>query len=79
MARTKIPQKPVLEIIPMLKTVEQMSLYSGIGTNKLRDLIKSREIEFIQIGNRFLLSDQAIWDWYRRNRICPANENREVI
>lgn len=35
------------EIIPMLKTVEQMSKYSGIGINKLRELINNREIEFI--------------------------------
>ena len=49
------------EIIPMLKTVEQMSKYSGIGINKLRELINNREIEFIQNGNRCLLADQAIW------------------
>lgn len=63
------------EIIPMLKTVEQMSKYSGIGINKLRDMISHHEIEFIQNGNRCLLADQAIWDWYGRNCIRPAQCN----
>lgn len=63
------------EIIPMLKTVEQMSKYSGIGINKLRELINNREIEFIQNGNRCLLADQAIWEWYSRNCIKPTQCN----
>lgn len=33
MARTKTPFPPT-EVVPMLKTVEQMSKYSGIGINK---------------------------------------------
>lgn len=65
MARTKTPFPPT-EIVPMLKTVEQMSKYSGIGINKLRELINNGEIEYIQNGNRCLLADKAIWDWYDR-------------
>lgn len=61
MARTKTPFHPT-EIVPMLKTVEQMSKYSGIGINKLRELISNGEIEYIQNGNRCLLADKAIWD-----------------
>lgn len=63
------------EIVPMLKTVEQMSKYSGIGINKLRDMINHHEIEFIQNGNRCLLADQAIWDWYSRNCTRPTQCN----
>lgn len=70
MARVKTPV-PVTEIVPMLKTVEQMSKYSGIGINKLRELINNGEIEYVQNGNRCLLADKAIWDWYNRNCICP--------
>ena len=51
-------------ILPMLKTVEQMSRISGIGENKLRELMDSGELEYIQNGNRRLLADAAIWDWY---------------
>lgn len=50
----------------MLKTVEQMSKISGIGENKLRELMDSGELEYIQNGNRRLIADSAIWDWYER-------------
>lgn len=69
MARQK--QTPQIEIIPMLKTVEQMSRLSGIGINKLRELMENGEIEYVQNGNRRLLADRAIWDWYNRNRTQP--------
>lgn len=57
------------EIIPMLKTVEQMSRISGIGENKLRELMDQGDIDYIQNGNRRLLADSAIWDWYNRNKV----------
>lgn len=67
------------EIVPMLKTVEQMSQLSGIGINKLREMISHREIEFVQNGTRYLLADRAIWDWYERNCVRPATNAREVL
>lgn len=59
----------IVELIPMLKTVEQMSRISGIGENKLRELMDKGEIEYVQNGNRRLLADSAIWDWYNRNKV----------
>jgi len=56
------------ENLPMLKTVGQMSRVSGIGENKLRRLMETRELEYIQIGNRRLLMDSFIIDWVRRTR-----------
>ena len=53
---------------PLLKTVEQMSRISGIGENKLREMMDNREIDYIQNGNRRLLADSAIWEWYERNK-----------
>ena len=53
---------------PLLKNAEQMSRLSGIGENKLREMMENREIEFVQNGNRRLLADQAVWDWYNRNK-----------
>lgn len=65
-------------ILPMLKTVEQMSRISGIGENKLRELMDSGELEYIQNGNRRLLADAAIWDWYERaKRPAKPPEQRE--
>jgi len=56
----------VAPLLPMLKTVEQMSKVSGIGENKLRELMDSGELEYIQNGNRRLIANAAIWDWYDR-------------
>ena len=60
-------------IMPMLKTVELMSKISGIGENKLRELMDNHQIDYVQNGNRRLLADSAIWDWYNRNK-TPARE-----
>ncbi|EGT4203953.1 DNA-binding protein [Eggerthella lenta] len=61
---------PVTPMFPMLKTVEQMSKISGIGENKLRELMDNGELEYIQNGNRRLIADAAIWDWYQRAKIA---------
>ena len=68
------PTSKPIEVLPMLKTVEQMSRISGIGENKLRELMDNHEIEFVQNGNRRLLADAAIWDWYERNKVCAGKE-----
>lgn len=60
------------------KTVEQMSAISGIGENTLRSLIEKGEIDHIAIGNRRLIADSAMWDWYERNKVSTAEyEERE--
>ena len=41
---TKKIVKSTGEIIPILKTVEQMSRISGIGENRLRELIAKRMV-----------------------------------
>ena len=63
-------------LLPMLKTVEQMSKVSGIGENKLRELMDNGELEYVQNGNRRLIADTAIWDWYERakNAVKPPAE-----
>lgn len=68
----KRQSEKTIELFPMLKTVEQMSKISGLGENKLRELMDNGEIEYVQNGNRRLLADTAIWDWYERNKVAPA-------
>lgn len=68
---TKKPEIRLEENAPMLKTVEQMSKISGIGENKLRELMENRELEYVQNGNRRLIADEAIWKWYERAK-TPA-------
>ena len=68
---------PAIQMFPMLKTVEQMSKISGIGENKLRELMDSGELEYIKNGNRRLIADAAIWDWYERAKTAvkpPAKQ-----
>lgn len=67
--KTVEPQRPM----PMLKTVEQMSRICGIGENRLRELIDKGELEYVQNGNRRLLADAAIWDWYERNKVAVSS------
>lgn len=53
-----------------------MSKVSGIGENKLRELMDNGELEYVQNGNRRLIADTAIWDWYERakNAVKPPAE-----
>lgn len=60
-----------LNYYPLLKTVEQMSKISGLGESKLRELMEKRELEYVENGNRRLLTEQAIRDWYERNKVTP--------
>ena len=64
--------KSKADILPMLKTVEQMSRISGIGENKLRELMDNGELEYVQNGNRRLIADAAIWSWYERVKTTGA-------
>lgn len=63
-------------IIPLLKTPELMSKISGIGENRLRALMDAGELEYLPIGNRRLLRDDAIWAYYERHRV-PVQANEE--
>ena len=65
-------KKDTTENLPMLKTVEQMSRVSGIGENKLRDLMDKGDLEYVQNGNRRLIADVAIWEWYERAKATVA-------
>jgi hypothetical protein len=70
-------------LLPMLKTVEVMSKISGLGENKLRELMDNGEIEYVQNGNRRLLADAAIWNWYERNKVtnksCLCKEAAQCL
>lgn len=54
-----------------------MSKISGIGENKLRELMDSGELEYIQNGNRRLIADAAIWDWYHRAKTTAKPPARQ--
>lgn len=64
----------ITDQLPILKTIKQMSQICGIGENTLRCLVEKGEIEYVQIGNRKLLVDKAIWDWYEKHKMSVAEE-----
>jgi len=74
-------QEPLALANKYFKTIEQMSLISGIGENTLRLLIENGEIDYIPIGNRRLIPDTAIWDWYKRNKVTAivATESEDGL
>ena len=59
---------PAIPVFPMLKTVEQMSKISGIGENKLRELMDSGELEYIQNGNPRHDREVKLW-LYQQGRL----------
>ena len=71
------PRRPQRSSFTKLKTVEQRSKISGIGENKLRELMDSGELEYIQNGNRGLIADAAIWDWYHRAKTTAKPPARQ--
>ena len=58
--------------------VGKQDVYKRQGENKLRELMDSGELEYIQNGNRRLLADAAIGDWYERAKRKVAPQNRDV-
>ena len=52
----------------MLLTAKQMSKISGIGENTLRELMATGQLEYLQIGAHRLLCEEAIWNYYERNK-----------
>lgn len=70
--------KPQEQVNPLLRTVEQMSPICGIGENKLRIMMEQGEIDYIQNGNRRLLAESAIWDWYERNKVRAIERTKTI-
>lgn len=75
--KMRIRSEEKAEMLKYFKTIEQMSSVSGIGENTLRILVENREIDFISVGNRRLIADAAIWEWYERNKISALTQESE--
>lgn len=69
----KKPNKKSKKNAPMLKSVELMSKISGIGENLLRQLMNDGKLEYLQIGNRRLLREEAILEYYERNKVSAQS------
>ena len=65
---TKKEQKPV----PFFMTAEQAAEVSGIGENRLRALMDERKLDFLPVGNRRLITREALYEYYERNKVSCA-------
>lgn len=53
---------------PLLMSAAEMAKVSGIGENTLRSLMAEGKLEHLQVGNRRLIAESAIWDYYERHK-----------
>lgn len=60
----------ISSVTPLLLTAKQMAKLCGIGENTLRQLMDEKLIDYLQIGNRRLLTMDAVRDYYERNKVC---------
>ena len=76
--KTSIPKESALPL-PMFKTAELMSKLTGIGENTIRLMMDKNEIDFIKLGNRRLIADAAMWDWYERTKVNAGSLESEAV
>ena len=65
-------KKEPVERFPLFLTPEQASKRSGLGVNRIRQLMDEGQLEYLPVGNRKLKTIQALLDYYRRAKI-PAS------
>lgn len=62
-----------LTVWPVFKMAAEMSKICGIGENRLRQMMDNGEIEYLQVGNKRLLTVRAVLDYYERNKVAVRN------
>ena len=54
---------------PLFLTPEQAAKVSGLGVNRVRQLMDDRLLEYLPVGNRRLTTIEALRDYYQRAKI----------
>lgn len=54
---------------PLFLTPEQAAKLSGLGVNRIRQLMDDRLLEYLPVGNRRLTTIEALRDCYQRAKI----------
>lgn len=62
-------QKAVSTQYPLFLTPEQASKVSGIGVNRIRQLMEEKQIEYLPVGKRRVTTIQALLDYYERAKV----------
>lgn len=61
--------KKATETYPLFLTPEQAAKVSGLGVNRIRQLMDDRLLEYLPVGNRRLTTIEALRDYYQRAKI----------
>lgn len=62
-------KKSTETIRPLFLTAEQASKASGLGVNRIRQLMDDGHLEYLPIGNRKLTTIKALMDYYQREKV----------
>lgn len=57
---------------PLFLTPEQASKLSGLGVNRVRQLMDDHQLEYLPVGNRRLTTAAALLDYYQRAKISAC-------
>ena len=60
------------ELYPLFLTPEQAGKISGLGVNRLRQLMEEGQLEYLPVGNRRLTTVQALLDYYNRAKVAAG-------
>ena len=66
-----MPSKKKREDLPLFLSPEQAAKISGLGVNRIRQLMEDGQLEYLPVGNRRLTTVQALLDYYKRAKV-PA-------
>lgn len=64
--------KPQAERLSLFLTPEQASKISGLGVNRIRQLMEDGRLEYLPVGNRKLTTIEALRDYYQRAKIAAT-------
>ena len=70
-----MPKQKNQERVPLFLTPEQASKVSGIGVNRIRQLMDEGQLEYLPVGNRRLTTVQALLDYYDRAKVPIVASN----
>ena len=61
-----MPSKKKREDLPLFLSPDQAAKISGLGVNRIRQLMEDGQLEYLPVGNRRLTTVQALLDYYKR-------------
>lgn len=64
--------KKKTEALPLFLSPEQASKISGLGVNRIRQLMDEGKLEYLPVGNRRLTTVKALLDYYDRAKVSTV-------